>query len=218
MAVFDCPKHLGETVPDSSTTPQAEADGRGPAPITVAPESPAVAEARDALLAAIGAEAQNLAEQFPGQASAQLAELARAYTLTTRGYWATSSAYRFAPGTDQPEGPTAKNMITGTSQADVALLVVPAEQSGFAAAFSKASTAEVPAAASARDLLLRAIGTEAQSAAKQFPGQASAQLAELAHAYRRTTMDIDILTLVDSLPDSVDLPEPAIGITHYLRH
>ncbi|MDT0544694.1 hypothetical protein [Streptomyces lonegramiae] len=66
-------------MPDSSTTPQAGADGRGPAPIAVPPEVPAAADARDKLLAAIGAEAQLVAEKSPGQASAALAQLARAY-------------------------------------------------------------------------------------------------------------------------------------------
>ncbi|MFF4331137.1 RNA recognition motif domain-containing protein [Streptomyces sp. NPDC001591] len=60
-------------------------DGWGPARVTVAPESPAAVEARDQLLAAIGAEARSVAEQVPGQASAQLAELARAYAAVATG-------------------------------------------------------------------------------------------------------------------------------------
>ncbi|MFD9593718.1 hypothetical protein ACFWA9_13310 [Kitasatospora sp. NPDC059973] len=44
--------------------------------------TPAVAETRDKLLRAIGAEAQHLA-QSPGQASAALQRLAHAYALTT---------------------------------------------------------------------------------------------------------------------------------------
>ncbi|MFD9523383.1 hypothetical protein [Streptomyces sp. NPDC059979] len=44
-------------------------------------ESPAAAEARDKLLAAIGAEAQHVAEKSPGQASTALEQLARAYAL-----------------------------------------------------------------------------------------------------------------------------------------
>ncbi|MFD9339439.1 hypothetical protein ACFWBF_34390 [Streptomyces sp. NPDC060028] len=51
-----------------------------PAQITV-PQPAAVTGARDKLLAAIGAEAQHVAEKSAGQASAALAELARAYTL-----------------------------------------------------------------------------------------------------------------------------------------
>ncbi|WP_328925546.1 hypothetical protein OG429_13405 [Streptomyces sp. NBC_00190] len=46
-------------------------------------ELPAVADARDALLRAIGQEAQNLTDKFPGQASKALEELARAYALVT---------------------------------------------------------------------------------------------------------------------------------------
>ncbi|WP_406187881.1 hypothetical protein [Streptomyces sp. NBC_01006] len=46
-------------------------------------ELPAVADARDALLRAIGQEAQNATDKFPGQASKALEELARAYALVT---------------------------------------------------------------------------------------------------------------------------------------
>ncbi|MFD8025803.1 hypothetical protein ACFV6G_35990 [Streptomyces lavendulae] len=60
-----------------------QADGDGPVGVTVPPESPAAAEARDQLVAAIGAQARSVAEQVPGQVSAQLAELARAYALAT---------------------------------------------------------------------------------------------------------------------------------------
>ncbi|MFG2488017.1 hypothetical protein ACGFSI_35400 [Streptomyces virginiae] len=42
---------------------------------------------------------------------------------------------------------------------------------------------EVPAAAGTRDILLKAIGTEAQYVADKFPGQAAAALEQLAHAY-----------------------------------
>ncbi|MCY0992210.1 hypothetical protein OV203_34045 [Nannocystis sp. ILAH1] len=42
-----------------------------------------VADARDKLLAAIGAEAQHLAEKSAGQASTALAELAHAFALVT---------------------------------------------------------------------------------------------------------------------------------------
>ncbi|MFD9593717.1 hypothetical protein ACFWA9_13305 [Kitasatospora sp. NPDC059973] len=54
--------------------------------------SPAATEARDALLAAIGAEAQLVVEKSAGQASAALVELARAYALV-----ATDSAAALAP-------------------------------------------------------------------------------------------------------------------------
>ncbi|MER7044573.1 hypothetical protein [Streptomyces jumonjinensis] len=72
---------------DSTTAEQATVNSRGPAPITVPPLAPAAADARDKLLAAIGAEAQHVAEHFPGQASAQLAELARAYALLRTGFY-----------------------------------------------------------------------------------------------------------------------------------
>lgn len=52
-----------------------------PAQVTVLPQVPAAVDAQDKLLTAISQEAQNLAQQLPGQASAQLAELARAYAL-----------------------------------------------------------------------------------------------------------------------------------------
>lgn len=48
-------------------------------------EVPAAAEARDALLAAIGTEAQLIVERSPGQASNALLELARAYALVISG-------------------------------------------------------------------------------------------------------------------------------------
>ncbi|MFD9357901.1 hypothetical protein [Streptomyces sp. NPDC060031] len=55
-----------------------------PAVIQVAPV-PAAAEARDELLAAIGAEAKHLMEKSDGHAATALAELARAYALVTTG-------------------------------------------------------------------------------------------------------------------------------------
>ncbi|MER5731812.1 hypothetical protein ABT084_26330 [Streptomyces sp. NPDC002138] len=45
--------------------------------------SPAAAEARDQLLRSMGREAEHLADTQPGQNSAALAELARAYSLAT---------------------------------------------------------------------------------------------------------------------------------------
>ncbi|MFI6984153.1 hypothetical protein ACIBSV_36900 [Embleya sp. NPDC050154] len=51
------------------------------------PELPTAAtEARDQLLRAIGREAEHLAATQPGQASAPLAELARAYAQVTRAH------------------------------------------------------------------------------------------------------------------------------------
>ncbi|GGU67023.1 hypothetical protein [Streptomyces lavendofoliae] len=46
---------------------------------------PAAAEARDALLRAIGQEARHVADKSAGHASTALVELARAYTLVTGG-------------------------------------------------------------------------------------------------------------------------------------
>ncbi|MFF4104353.1 hypothetical protein [Streptomyces sp. NPDC001903] len=51
-----------------------------PAAVTVT-EVPAAADARDALLRAIGAEAQLVVEKSAGQAASALVELARAYAL-----------------------------------------------------------------------------------------------------------------------------------------
>ncbi|MEV3987204.1 hypothetical protein [Nonomuraea sp. NPDC049758] len=55
-----------------------------PAVITVR-EVPAAAEARDALLKAITAQATAIADGHQGQASTALEELARAYALVTSG-------------------------------------------------------------------------------------------------------------------------------------
>ncbi|MFF4104363.1 hypothetical protein [Streptomyces sp. NPDC001903] len=49
------------------------------------PEVPAATEARDKLLQAIGREAEQVADKFPGQASKALEELARAFALATTG-------------------------------------------------------------------------------------------------------------------------------------
>ncbi|MCY0992209.1 hypothetical protein OV203_34040 [Nannocystis sp. ILAH1] len=146
-----------------------DVNSKGPAPIQVpvadsaipeaeggpaAPTSNAVADARDKLLAAIGAEAQLVAEKSAGDASKPLAELARAFNNVT-----------------------IKNMITGTSQADVALLVVPADRGGFEGAFARETQVR----------LLTAIGGEAQHLAEKSAGQASTALAELAHAFTLVT-------------------------------
>ncbi|MFF2902695.1 hypothetical protein [Streptomyces sp. NPDC057966] len=72
---------------DSTTAHQGTADGRGPARITLPPEVPAAAAARDKLLAAIGAEAQRVAEKSAGEASAALVQLARAYALSSTRFY-----------------------------------------------------------------------------------------------------------------------------------
>ncbi|MEU7458254.1 hypothetical protein [Streptosporangium roseum] len=46
-------------------------------------QPPAVTDARDKLLAAVGAEAERLAETAPGQAAPALEALARAYAIVT---------------------------------------------------------------------------------------------------------------------------------------
>ncbi|MGW2818918.1 hypothetical protein [Streptomyces sp. NPDC001415] len=136
-----------------------------PAQITTA-ETPAATEARDALLTAIGAEARNL-EKYPGKVSAQLHELARAFRgIATAGLAALNA--------DQNAGIqiVLRTQIAGPVPREVAELWP--------------KNAQSPAATEARNQLLAAIGAEAQNVAEQFPGQASAQLAELASAYGYT--------------------------------
>ncbi|MFC8583655.1 hypothetical protein ACFUGD_03620 [Streptomyces sp. NPDC057217] len=53
---------------------------------------------------------------------------------------------------------------------------------------------EVPAAADTRDILLKAIGSEAQHVADKFPGQAAAALEQLAHAYALVTGPTPVAT------------------------
>lgn len=48
-------------------------------------ELPSAMDARDKLLAAIGQEAQHVADKYAGQASAALGELARAYAVVAAG-------------------------------------------------------------------------------------------------------------------------------------
>ncbi|MBZ4318567.1 hypothetical protein [Streptomyces huiliensis] len=65
-------------------------------PPTVRDAQPsAVTEARDHLLRAIGAEARHVADTSPGQASAALAELARAYALVTSGVTGAAAGSEF---------------------------------------------------------------------------------------------------------------------------
>ncbi|MGW7099680.1 hypothetical protein [Streptomyces sp. NPDC054838] len=69
---------------DSETEPTADVVGEGiqQVPLVIPVKVvPAAAEARDALLQAIGKEAEHLAERSQGQASKALEELARAYAL-----------------------------------------------------------------------------------------------------------------------------------------
>ncbi len=58
---------------------------RSIAAVIRADHGPAAADARDTLLRAFGAEAQHVADKFPGQASKALAELAHAYALVAAG-------------------------------------------------------------------------------------------------------------------------------------
>ncbi|MFE7403568.1 hypothetical protein [Streptomyces sp. NPDC057557] len=67
-----------------STVIAAEGVQEIPATVRVV-EEPAAADARAQLLAAIGAEAQLVAEKSAGQASAALVELAHAYALVIGG-------------------------------------------------------------------------------------------------------------------------------------
>lgn len=78
---------MTSATPEESAEATAEAtadEGIQQIPIVMSvTELPAVADTRDALLRAIGQEAQNLTDKFPGQASKALEELARAYALVT---------------------------------------------------------------------------------------------------------------------------------------
>ncbi|MCM2416660.1 hypothetical protein [Streptomyces sp. RKAG293] len=71
---------------DTDTDAESTEEGvqRIPAVISVAPV-PAVADARDALLAAIASEARTVTENNPGQASVALEQLARAFALIAAG-------------------------------------------------------------------------------------------------------------------------------------
>ncbi|MGB8946638.1 MAG: hypothetical protein WCD21_41345 [Streptomyces sp.] len=93
---------------DAESTPIAADAGiqQIPAQVTVT-HAPAVTESRNALLAAIGAEAQLVAEKSTGQASSALVELARAYALVTAGTTAVA-----APGlpTGSLPSPSAKGL------------------------------------------------------------------------------------------------------------
>ncbi|GAA2464640.1 hypothetical protein ACFPFX_21025 [Streptomyces mauvecolor] len=144
------------------------------------------------LLEAIGAEAQRVADKSAGQASAELVELARAYariiepeSLNSLGnFWQALGNKPRSASAESASGsaaPASRNMITGTSQADVAVLVVPADRGGFEGTFSRDGQTRV-SAADARARLLDAIGREAQLVAES-PGQAATPLTELARAY-----------------------------------
>ncbi|MEV6048365.1 hypothetical protein [Streptomyces xanthochromogenes] len=78
----------GASVTIEAEDPQPATDSTGEGirviPAVIRLEQPAiVAEARDALLRAIGREADHVADKFPGQASKALEELARAFALVT---------------------------------------------------------------------------------------------------------------------------------------
>ncbi|MCX3291848.1 hypothetical protein OR263_34980 [Streptomyces sp. NEAU-H22] len=180
---------------ETESTPVADGEIRQiPAQITVTPAA-AVAEARDALLAAIGAEAQHVADKSAGQASAALMELARTYAMTAVstysqaanaakavmwtseavGLWgaqdyartlaSTTASDQDRPGTDE-HPPTAVGASEGIRQ-------IPPQ----------ITATQAPAVTDTRDALLRAIGSKAQHVAEKSAGQASAVLLELARAY-----------------------------------
>jgi hypothetical protein len=77
---------------DTSTTEELQ---QIPAMITVTEVSVAT-DARDKLLAAIGQEAQYLADKYAGQASPALEALARAYALVTSGSAVVAAGTRVA--------------------------------------------------------------------------------------------------------------------------
>ncbi|MFE2273322.1 hypothetical protein ACFXB4_29315 [Streptomyces lavendulae] len=131
-----------------------------PAQDAVRPQVPAAAVAQDKLLAAISQEAQNVAEQFPGQASAQLAELAHAYASVRTGTPAITGRLGDAGALYPDLGECVGLDLTPEFLAD-----------------------HMPSAYETRDRLLTAIGAETRHLAEQFPGQASARLAELSRAH-----------------------------------
>ncbi|MCZ0999690.1 flagellin [Streptomyces mirabilis] len=145
-----------------------------------------VTDARDKLLAAIGTEAEHVAEQSPGRASAALAQLADAYTLAAKNNILTQASQAMLAQANQlPQGvlqllrsaPAAEGSksteLDGSGSADSSVQQIPVQ----------IMVSEVPAAADARDKLLAAIGTEAQHVADTSAGQASTALAELTRAY-----------------------------------
>ncbi|MFE2870952.1 hypothetical protein [Embleya sp. NPDC059259] len=76
---------MNDSGAESTEVPAGEGIHRIPATVTVVTEVPAASDARDALLRAIGAEAQLVAEKSAGQASTALVELAHAYALVIAG-------------------------------------------------------------------------------------------------------------------------------------
>ncbi|MFF5488726.1 hypothetical protein [Streptomyces virginiae] len=83
-----------------------------PAVIRVS-QSPAAADARDRLLAAIGAEAQTLAEKSPGHASTALEALARAYAIVTTSTAAATAASGVVTPTGRSADQISYNIDTG---------------------------------------------------------------------------------------------------------
>ncbi|MFF9579011.1 hypothetical protein ACF1BA_27745 [Streptomyces rubiginosohelvolus] len=78
-----------------------------------------------------------------------------------------------------------------------------------------ATTVASPAAAEARDRLLRSIGREAEHLADTQPGQASKALAELAHAYSLVTAPVLTAGLVGDAEgtDAASSPRLVIWVT-----
>ncbi|MGW8782586.1 hypothetical protein ACWGNM_31610 [Streptomyces sp. NPDC055796] len=180
-----------------------------PATITVTQES-AVTEARDALLAAIGVEAQAVADKSAGQASTALAALARTYALV-----ATDIAAIAVPAVHARAGeatlsislvahvptngfyvvPTDADLVNKVQ--DMSFSPIPGTMKpidGFFDVRSQSLTTrdtvltQPPAVTDARDTLLAAIGAEAQLVAEKSAGQASGALTELAYAYAYARM------------------------------
>ncbi|MER5730715.1 hypothetical protein ABT084_20685 [Streptomyces sp. NPDC002138] len=166
-------------------------------------------DASGKLLETIGAEAQRVADKSSGQASGELVDLARAYArviepeaLNSLGnFWQALGDKPRSVNAESAAGlavPVSRSLIAGTSQADVAMLVVPADAGGFEGAFSRNSPTGV-LAADARARLLDAIGREAQLVAES-PGQAATALAELARAYALVA------------PDAAAIAAPAVNV------
>ncbi|MFD6182888.1 hypothetical protein [Streptomyces goshikiensis] len=119
-----------KTEPESSPTPDqpqdtASSEGKrdAPAPVglvlTAVPQSPAAAEAREALLKAIAREADSIAKaKDKTQSAAALESLARAYTLVTTAAPTQPGLHAGGPSALQARGQKATLVWDGSPEAE----------------------------------------------------------------------------------------------------